>query len=202
MKNTVCSDVPLVTPPVAPLHSSQQSMKRIRTSKSCNDRHKAISVDSGYLDGPWRGHFPVTCVAMMSLLDRAAAGEEKFSLAERVLFVACEFWSAVNAAELEAYFDLKAEDPTRDARAALRIVGAVKLADMLDGGVLGPAGGRASFTRRRRLLELETSFRGIAEPVDLLLARFAWRQMTAQRRNSKAQFFSHPEAMEANQVIA
>ena len=165
-------------------------MKRIRPSKSSKESHKAISVDSGHLDGPWQGHFPVTCVAMMSLLDRAAAGEKKFSPAERVLFVACEFWSAVHAVELEAYFDLKAEDPTRDARVALRIVGAVKLAGMLDRGVFGPTGGRTSVRRRRRLLELETTFREIAEPVDLLLARFAWRQMTAQRSTSTAQYFS------------
>jgi hypothetical protein len=177
-------------------------MKRIRKSKSSKERHKAISVDSGHLEGPWQGHFPVTCVALMSLLDRAVAGEEKFSPAERVLFVACEFWSAVNAVELDAYFDLKAKDPTRDARVALRIVGAVKLADMLDGGVLGPAGGRASVRRRRRLLELEASFRCIAEPVDLLLARFAWRQMTAQRRTSNPQFFPPPEAIGSNQAIA
>jgi hypothetical protein len=177
-------------------------MKRIRKSKSSKERHKAISVDSGHLEGPWQGHFPVTCVAMMSLLDRVAAGEEKFSPAERVLFVACEFWSAVNAVELDAYFDLKAEDPTRDARVALRIVGAVKLADMLDRGVLGPAGGRASVSRRRRLSELEASFRGIAEPVDLLLARFAWRQMTAQRHTSNPQFLPPPEAIAPHQVIA
>jgi hypothetical protein len=175
---------------------------RTRKSKSSKDRHKAISIDSGHLEGPWQGHFPVTCVAMMSLLDRAATGEEKFSPAERVLFVACEFWSAVNAVELETYFDLKAEDPTRDARVALRIVGAVKLADMLDPGVLGPAGGRASVRRRHKLLELQGDFRDITEPVDLLLARFAWRQMTAQRRTSNPQFSPPPQAIGINQVIA
>ncbi len=177
-------------------------MKRIRPSKSSKERHKAISVDSGHLDGPWQGHFPVTCIAMMSLLDRAAAGAVKFSPAERVLFVACEFWSAVNAVELEAYFDLNAEDPTRDARVALRIVGAVKLAELLDRGVLGPAGSRASVRRRRRLLELEATFRQIAEPVDLLLARFAWRQMTAQRSTASPNYFTPPEAMAHNEMMA
>jgi hypothetical protein len=176
-------------------------MKRKR--KSDKQRHKVISVDSGHLEGSWQGHFPVTCVAMMSLLDRAAAGQEKFSPAERVLFVACEFWSAVNAVELDAFFDLKAEDPTRDARVALRIVGAVKLADMLDPGVLGPAGARTSARRRRRLSELEASFREIAEPVDLLLARFAWNQMTTQRRTLNPPYLPPPEAFgQSDQVIA
>jgi hypothetical protein len=177
-------------------------MKRARKSKSFKDRHKAISVGSGHLEGPWPGHFPVTCVAMMSLMDRAAAGEGKFSSAERVLFVACEFWSAFNAGELDAYFDLKAEDPTRDARVALRIVGAVKLANRLHRGVLGPAGGRASVTRRRRLADLEARLRDADEPVDLLLARFAWRYMTAERRTANPQLRPPPDqlAPEARRV--
>jgi hypothetical protein len=162
-------------------------MKRARKTKSAKERHKAISVYTGHLEGLWPGHFPVTSVALMSLLDRAAAGETKFSTAERVLFVACEFWSAFNAAELEAYFDLKAEDPTRETRVALRIVGAVKLAGMLDQGVLGPPGGRASVRRRRRLVDLDARLRNAGEPVDLLLARFAWRYMTAERRTAVPQ---------------
>jgi hypothetical protein len=177
-------------------------MKRARKPKSSKERHKAISVGSGHLEGPWPGHFPVTCVALMSLLDRAAAGEGKFSTAERVLFVACEFWSAFNAGELDAYFDLKAKDPTRDARVALRIVGAVKLAGMLDQGVLGPAGGRAGVRRLRRLADLEVRLRDADEPMDLLLARFAWRYMTAERRTANPQLHPPPDqlAPEASRV--
>jgi hypothetical protein len=169
---------------MAPLNTSAKSMKRRRKSLLPKERHKAISVYSGHLEGQWPGHFPVTSVAMMALLERAVAGEAKFSSAERVLFVACEFWSAFNAAELEGYFDLKAEDPTRDARIALRIIGAVKLADLLDRGVLGPAGGRAGIRRRRRLADLESVLRDAAGPMDLLLARFAWRYMSAERRTA------------------
>jgi hypothetical protein len=73
---------------------------------------------------------------------------------------------------------------------------------MLDPGVLGPAGGRANVRRRRKLLELQGGFRDITEPVDLLLARFAWRQMTAQRRTSNPQFSPPPQAIGINQVIA
>jgi hypothetical protein len=138
---------------------------------------------------------------MLSLLDRALSGEKKFSPAERVLFVACEFWSAVNAVELETHLDLKAEDPTRDARVALRIVGAAKLAEMLNSGVLGRPGGRASAKRRRRLLELAESFRSIDEPVDLLLARFAWRQITARDRNANPQSLQPPEPINETAAI-
>ena len=157
-------------------------MKRIRKTKSSKERHKAISLESGHLEGSWQGHFPVTTVAMMSLLERAGAGETKFSPAERVLFVACEFWCAFHAEELESHLDLKAEDPTRDARAAFRILGAQQVANALDRGVLGPPGGRANVRRRHRLLELDAKLRLVTEPIDLLIARFAWRHMSAQRR--------------------
>jgi hypothetical protein len=157
-------------------------MKRIRKTKSSKERHKAISLDSGHLEGGWQGHFPVTTVAMMSLLERAAAGETKFTPAERILFVACEFWCAFNAGELESHLDLKAEDPTRDARVAFRILGAQQVANALDRGALGPAGGRASMRRRQRLLDLDANLRRSTEPVDLMIARFAWRHMSAQRR--------------------
>ena len=125
---------------------------------------------------------------MMSVLERAAGGENSFSPAERILYVACEFWSAFNAGELDSYFDLSAEDPTRDARLALRLVGAIKFANQLERGVLGAAIGRANIRRRGRLVHVEARLRSVVEPVDLLLARFAWRYMSAQRRVSSASF--------------
>jgi hypothetical protein len=169
-------------------------MKRARKTKPFKERHKAISVDSGHLEGSWRGHFPVTSVAMMSLLDRLATGEENFSSAECALFVACEFWSAFNAADLDCYFDLKAEDPTRDVRAALRMVGAVRVADALDLVDMGPGGGRAAIRRRQCLSELAGILQRIEEPVDLLLARFAWRYLSEQRRTLDPVFRPPPDA--------
>ncbi len=167
-------------------------MKRKRPLTSSKVRHQAISLDSGHLQGPWPGHFPVTSVAMMALLARLADGDVQFSPAERIIFVACEFWSALNAGELDSHFDLKAEDPTRDARIALRIVGAAKTASFLEFGVLGRPGGRAVFRRRRRLVSLEERLRGVSEPVDLLIARFAWRYMSTQRRPSMEMPFHPP----------
>ena len=155
-------------------------------------RRKAVSHDSGHLEGPWPGHFPVTSVALLSMLERIADGERRFSPAERILFVACEFWSAFNAGELDGLFDLKAEDPTRDTRIALHVVGAIKMAESLNQGVLGPAGGRADARRRRRLVLLEDRMRLISEPVDLLLARFAWRCMTTRQSSAADTPFRPP----------
>ena len=151
-------------------------------TQSPTQKHPAISVESGYLDGSWQGHFRVTCVALMSLLERTLSGEEQFSSAERMLFVACEFWAAFNAGELDTYFDLKADDPMRDARTALRVVGDAQVADLLEAGALGPAGGRANTRRRQRLSDVEQKIAALQEPVDLLIARFAWRYMSMQRR--------------------
>jgi hypothetical protein len=164
-------------------------MKRKRPAKN---RYKAISVESGHLEGTWPGHFPVTSVALVSLLDRVAEGEASFSAAERILFVACEFWSAFNSGELDSHFDLKAEDPTRHSRMALRIVGAVQFAKSLERGVLGPPGGRANIPRRRRLAILEEKLRRINEPVDLLIARFAWHYLATHRPKTRAPALQSP----------
>lgn len=168
-------------------------MKRKRPAK---ERHKAISLDSGHLEGGWPGHFPVTSVALVSMLERLVLGDMNFSPAERILFVACEFWSAFKSGELDGHFDLKAEDPTRDSRMALRIIGAAKVALALSRGALGPPGGRADIKRRRRLALLEEKLRLIDEPVDLLIARFAWRYMASQRPNAPELQFRPSGALE------
>jgi hypothetical protein len=154
--------------------------------KPAKNRHKAISVESGHLEGQWPGHFPVTSVALVSLLDRLAEREASFSAAERILFVACEFWSAFNSGELDSHFDLKAQDPTRHARMALRIVGAIQFAKSLEREALGPPGGRADIPRRRRLAILVEKLRRINEPVDLLIARFAWHYLATHRPKVRA----------------
>ena len=170
-------------------------------TKPSKQKHNALSVESGYLDGSWQGHFPVTCVALMSVLERTVSGDEKYSTAERILFVACEFWAACNAGELDSYFDLKAADPTRDARVALRIVGALQMANLLDAGVLGPAGGRANARRRQRLSELERKLALLKEPVDLLIARFAWRYLSKQRHVPAAAPHSAPDRFGTSQTM-
>jgi hypothetical protein len=67
------------------------------------------------------------------------------------------------------------------------------MAHALDLRVLGPAGGRGTLRRRQRLLELTESLRRIDEPVDLLLARFAWRYLAEQRRPLDPVFRPPPE---------
>ena len=45
--------------------------------------------------GTWRGHLPITCEMLLPILERAAAGANDFSRAERILYTTCEFWAAV-----------------------------------------------------------------------------------------------------------
>lgn len=171
----------------------------MRKAKSSKERHKAISLESGHLEGSWQGHYPVTTVALMSLLERAAAGETKFSPAERILFVASEFWCAFHAEELESHLELKADDPTRDARVAFRILGAKQVADALERAALGPPGGRANARRRQRLADIHLKLRGVTDPVDLMIARFAWRHMSSQRRVPELN--AHPALLQSLESV-
>ena len=129
----------------------------------------------------WHGHFPVTCVALLPLLTRAAAGHTEFSRAERLLCVACEFWAAVNACELDAHLDSNAGDRLRDARFAFSEIGAEHVVNALHQTAIDSAGAPSNGARRQRIADIEEQLLRVPDPVDMLIARFAWRYLSAQR---------------------
>jgi hypothetical protein len=124
----------------------------------------------------WRGHFPITSIAMLSILNRAAAGQTEFAQVERILFVACEFWAAVNALELEAHLDLEIADPLREARFAFSAIGAEHLVDTLHQHALA-AGALTQDARRQRIVAMEEKVLHVPDTVDALIARFARRYL-------------------------
>ena len=124
----------------------------------------------------WRGHLPITSVALLSLLNRAAAGQTEFSHVERLLYVACEFWAAVNAHELEAHLDPDITDPMGDARRAFSAIGAGHVADTLR-QILVPSRTLTKHRRRQRLAAVEEQLLLVPEAVDVLIARFARRYL-------------------------
>jgi hypothetical protein len=130
----------------------------------------------------WHGHFPVTCVALLPLLTRAAAGHTEFSRAERLLCVACEFWAAVNACELDAHLDSNASDRLRDARFAFSEIGAEHVVNALHQTAIDPAGAPSNGARRQRIADIEERLLRVPDPVDMLIARFAWRYLSEAQR--------------------
>jgi len=49
----------------------------------------------------WNGHALVTRTKLLGILERAAGGSDDFSISERALFTACEFWAAVESRRLQ-----------------------------------------------------------------------------------------------------
>jgi hypothetical protein len=135
---------------------------------------EATPLGPSRLVDAWRGHFPITSIALLSILNRAAAGQEEFSQAERILYVACEFWAAVNALELEAHVDLDVADALHDARFAFSAIGAEHLVNTLL-QVDAPTGDRMQDGHRQWIATLQEQLLRVADSVDVLIARFARR---------------------------
>ena len=143
----------------------------------------ASDVESRQLANRWHGHFPVTCAALLSLFTRAAAGQMEFSRVERLLCVACEFWAAVNACELDAHLDSNVSDRLRDARFAFAEIGAEHVVNALHQTAIAPVETRSNGIRRRRIADMEERLLRVPDRVDELIARFAWRYLNEQQHN-------------------
>jgi hypothetical protein len=144
----------------------------------------ATEVGSRGLANNWHGHFPVTHTALLSLLNRAAAGHMEFSRVERLLCVACEFWAAVNARELDAHLSSEVGDPLRDARFAFSAIGAKYVVKILHQAAVEAAGSRSRRGAcRQRIADIEEQLLCVPDPVDILIARFAWRHLREEQRS-------------------
>ena len=142
----------------------------------------ATEVESRQPASAWHGHFPVTYAALLPLLTRASAGQMGFSRVERLLCVACEFWAAVNAGELETHLDSNISDRLRDARFAFSEIGAEHVVNALHQTAIAVAGMRSTGERRRRIADIQERLLRVPDPVDALIARFAWRYLSDQQR--------------------
>lgn len=109
----------------------------------------------------------------MSILSRAALGASHFTVAERGLFVACEFWAAVKARTLSSHLGANALEQLQIAATTFKAIGAADFAYQLDCtlGELPYLGGDEQ--RRQCIAVLESCLLLTTDPVDELLARFA-----------------------------
>jgi hypothetical protein len=147
-----------------------------------NPRESATESGIPRLAADWRGHSQVTSVALLSLLERVVAGQTEFSRAERLFCVACEFWAAVNARELDAHLSSEMGDPLSDARFAFSAIGAKYVVKILNQAAVGAAGSRSRGARRQRIADVEEQLLCASDPVDILIARFAWH-LRGERRS-------------------
>jgi hypothetical protein len=121
----------------------------------------------------WRGHLPITSEILLTILKRAAARENVFSRAERILYTTCEFWAAIAARSIVIHLGSEALDNLRNAIYAFSAIGAVHVENTLN-AVLSDL---VNAPTQRRYLEclaaLEDELPKTKDPVDQLIARFA-----------------------------
>jgi hypothetical protein len=147
-----------------------------RTREQIEQLDRAASLATRGRKQPWRGHLPITSVALLAILNRAADGQTLFSRVERVFYLACEFWAAVNARELEAHLDPDAADPLHDARLAFSAIGAERIVDVLrHADIAGSA--RTKRGRRQCVAATEERLLRTQDSVDVLIAEFARRYL-------------------------
>ena len=116
---------------------------------------------------------PATRARLASILERVVQGDARFTLAERVLVTACEFWALAMAGELHSQTELRAIGKLRFASTVYEAIGADGVADELRIAHGDLARLQTRLQRKSRLKLLEARLRVSAEPVDQLLAQLA-----------------------------
>lgn len=109
----------------------------------------------------------------MSILERAAVGATTFSVSERALVAACEFWAAVKARTLSSHLGATALEQLQCAGTIFRAIGAAGFAYHVD-CTLGELPYLGGDKRRKQCINaLESCLLRTEDPVDDLLGQFA-----------------------------
>ena len=130
-------------------------------------------MDDRHMKNQWTGHSMATRRMLLTILERADEGCENFSMADRILFTACEFWVAVEGGTLKAFLGTNALEQLRCCGFAYRAIGAVEVAREVEAALkalsLADNGGR----RVQCIEGLQSRLRQSAEPTSDLIDRFS-----------------------------
>ena len=121
----------------------------------------------------WKGLLPMASASLPSILERAARGGAEFSLAERALFMACEFWSAIAARRLATHLGAGAVDTLRYMNIIYSALGAHEVASAVIVAVGEFEAASSPQGRAKCLTGLQERLLRTKEPVDHLIARLA-----------------------------
>src|SRR5580693_204918 len=121
----------------------------------------------------WQRYLPLSSARLLPTFDRAVQKSLQFSPAERALFMACEFWSAVLARSLIAHSGSNAVDVLRYMSILFSAMGAQAVASEIDVAIGECAGAHDPQVQRQCLGKLQESLLKTRDPVDLLIARLA-----------------------------
>jgi hypothetical protein len=124
----------------------------------------------------WGGHKLATSAVLYSLSSAATRGGSGFSVHERVLFTACEFWAAARNSVLLEHLSLEFDEPESMLRAAEQSfarIGLSSVANVLREGLLDLTRTDQALQLAQVALNIEKALACIKEPVDEILADFA-----------------------------
>jgi hypothetical protein len=110
---------------------------------------------------------------LLVILERAATGDGEFSVDERVLYMACEFWAAVCNQTLPAHLHSDIAQELRRMAIIYGTLGASDLASCLTAGAEFWRRKRPPIARRKYLHNLQKKLLDTSDAVDNLIERFA-----------------------------
>jgi hypothetical protein len=131
----------------------------------------------------WEGHEPDTSARLLDVLITATTGSAKVSQADRVLFVACEFWAAARNHSLAEQLGQGAVAQLREAEEAFTVIGLSSTAGYLRLGRLSLTEFDPPTPLRDVAENIEKWLADVDEPVDLRIAEFAKRQASARQND-------------------
>jgi hypothetical protein len=121
----------------------------------------------------WQEFLPVSSASLLSTFDRAIQKRVQFSAAERALFMACEFWSAVLARRLVAHSGSAALETLRYMSILYSAMGAQAVASELMVAIGEIDDTSNPQVQRQCLGKLQEKLLKTRDPVDLLISRLA-----------------------------
>jgi hypothetical protein len=144
----------------------------------------------------WGGHHQVTTDALLSIFDREVAGTIELTQADRVLYTVCEIRAAVATRNLVRRLGSdNVVDAIRSASEAFVAIGAVQFVRDLNRAEDEVASAPTAARRRQCLAVLEDRLLCTEDPIDVLIARYAWgRRRAGVRGPSRTPFATSKSA--------
>jgi hypothetical protein len=124
----------------------------------------------------WSGHEHDTSAMLLDVLTTATSGSAKISMADRVLFTACEFWAAARNGSLREQLRGDPLARLRAAEAAFNAIGLTKATRVLHHARMALTENASPAALRHVVEFIETSMADLDEPVDRIIAAYAAHQ--------------------------
>ena len=147
--------------------------QRIRSAYVSVITYEKPQTDDQDMHSLWGGHSAVTRSKLLEILERADGGCEDFSMADRILFTACEFWAAVEAGTLKAFLGTTALEQLRCSAFAYKAIGAAEVARELEVALRVLSLADTSHGRTECIESLQDRLRSSAAPTGDLIDKFS-----------------------------